>query len=171
MAKRETLKVKIEFDGWHCLSKKQKKFILGKARESFINANFANHQGLLIEHNVEAEVLMFPVMVMERLGDIFGNWDGYKITKVSVKTLLNFADRKRKLKLDYFKRLIKENDLQEVKVLLAGNLYLTTDDVVEILMNIQREMNNTFRQMSEEELDYSYRLLLMYAAQKERSLN
>jgi hypothetical protein len=166
----ETIKIKIEFDGWHCLSKKQCFDILQEARKVFVNANFSNNYGLLIETEKDDIVFPFCLTILDVYKDIFKNWDGYTISRLSKKIILNFADRKRKLKFDYFKQLIKNNVLDEIKIILAGNLYIYPDEAIDILTSVQQTLNNTFRQMTDEELLKAYNLVLMKASERERKL-
>jgi hypothetical protein len=163
----ETVKIKIEFDGWRCLSKKQQLEILQLSRSKFVNSNFSDN-GLLVEAKEEYDAFHFCYLAIIQYRESLNNWDGYSVSKLSKKIILNFADRKRKLKFEYFKRLIKENSLDDAKFILAGNLYLYPDDTVEILSDVQREMNNTFRHMNDDELLKAYHIILMKAAERER---
>lgn len=164
-----SVKIKVEFDGWKLLSKKQIKEILQQARQKFINANFSGNHGLLLESKNEMEVFDFCLKILEQYKEIFYNWNGYKISKISQKIILNYADKKRKLNRTYFEKLIRENSLEDIKLIIAGSLYLDPDTAIDILMKVQRELNNTFRQMDDEELNKAYQLLLMNAAEFDRN--
>lgn len=160
-------KIKITFDGWHCFSHDQMNEILRQAREKFSNANFFEGHGLLIEADNEIEILAFCIKVIETYKSSVRNWDGYHFSKISKRVLLNFADKKRKLSFEYFKRLVKDSELDDIKIVLAGILYSDPDTILEILMMIQRTMNNNYRFMNDDELQKSYRLILMEAAGNE----
>jgi hypothetical protein len=168
-------KIKIEFDGWHCLSREQMNEILVKARGKFSNANFFEGRGLLIEDNnttemfkTEVAILSFCLEIINTYRSTIRNWDGYNFSKISKKVLLNFADKKRKLTFEYFKRLVKDSELDDIKIVLAGILHLDPDTVLEILMMTQRMMNNNYKFMNDDELQKSYRMILMEAAGNEK---
>jgi hypothetical protein len=155
-----SVKIKLEFDGWHCFSRDQMNEILSKARSKFSNANFFEGHGLLIETTNELKILEFCLEIIETYKFTIKNWDGYHFSKISKRVLLSFADKKRKLTFEYFKRLIKDSELDDIKIVLAGILYLEPDKVLEILMNTQRLINNHYRFMNDDELQKSYRLIL-----------
>ncbi len=126
-------KLKLEFDGWHCLSKKDSKNLLEFARTKFKNANFIDNCGLLVETNDELEAFKFCLDVILKYRGCFGSWDGYTVRKISRRIVYNFQDKKRKLTFEYFKKLVTTNKFDDVKVVLAGILYLTPDEVKHIL--------------------------------------
>jgi len=157
-------KLKLEFDGWHCLSKKQQNEILEIARRNFKNANFNEKNGLLIEDDNELNIHKFSVDIINSFEKTLNNWDGYTIRKVSKKLLFNYADRKRKLQFEFFKKLVVENNLKDSKIILAGILYLEPNEIKDILMDIQREYGMLFSDMKEEELMEAYKTILIYAS-------
>lgn len=168
---QQTVKIKLSFDGWHCLSKRQTQDILKRARNLFLNANFVDGVGLLIEDNDELRIFNFCLEIIECYKINFGGWNGYEIKKISRKILSNFADRKRKLHFDYFKKLIKENDFQDAKVVLAGILYLKPDEVGDLLVTLERDFGQSLKEMDDEELGDGYRILLMYSSSKDRTFS
>jgi hypothetical protein len=167
---QDTIKVRVDFDGWHCLSRKQKKEILTIARNNFLNANFCEETGLLIEDTDHYKIHKFCIDILESFKISLGNWDGYKISKLSRRVFFNYADRKRKLNFEYFKILIKD-DLQKTKLILAGILYLDPEEVVTVLSDYERESNKLLNEMSEEQLDIGYRTLILFASSKSRSFS
>jgi len=157
-------KLKLEFEGWHCISKKETKKILENARSRFINANFIDNCGLLIETIDEINVLFFCLEVIKEYQFLLGSWDGYSIKKISKRIVYNYQDKKRKLSFEYFKKLITENSFEDIKVVLAGILYLYPDEAKTILGTIERDLNKLFVEMNDEMLKTAYGLLIKYAS-------
>lgn len=170
---KELFKIKLVFDGWHCLSKRQTKEILKEARAVFVNANFMDNTGLLIENYDEVVVLKFCLRTLKQYKGTFNSWNGYEIKKISRKILFSYADRKRKLKFNYFKQLVRESKYTDIKLILAGTLYLEPKEVSDLLMSMEKDFEIPLYKMDDKALQDIYRLLLMYAASKERifSLN
>jgi hypothetical protein len=166
----DTIKVRIDFDGWHCLSRKQKRQILAIARNNFTNANFCGDQGLIIEDVDQYKIHTFCLDILESFKATLSNYDGYKISKLSKRTFFSYADKKRKLTFEFFKSLIKE-DLQKSKLVFAGVLYLDPEEVLEVLTDSQREANKLLKDMNEEELDTVYKTLILFASSKVRSFS
>ena len=166
--KRQSVKLKLEFEGWRFLSKKQKNEILKKTRKRFLNANFIDKVGLIIETNDEIEVLHFCLKILDDYKKSFSNWDGYNIRRISKKIIYNYSDKKRKLKLEYFKNLLRSSKFDDLKLVLAGTLYLEPNDVKELLISIERDFNTNLNLMSDKELEEVYRILIMYASSKSR---
>ena len=164
----ETKKVCVEFDGWHCLSRKQRKEILAIARENFVNANFCNDKGMILEDSDNYKIHKYCLDIIESFKTTFRNWDGYKISSLSKRTTFNYNDRKRKLNFEYFKILINE-ELQNSKLVLAGILYLDPEETLTLLTDFQREHNKLFKDMNEDELDKAYKMLILYASSKIRN--
>jgi len=167
---QDTKKVRIDFDGWHCLSRKQKREILAIARNNFVNANFCEDSGLLIEDIDQYKIHKFCLDILESFKITLSNWDGYKISKLSKRVFFSYADKKRKLTFEYFKTLIKE-DLQKSKIIFAGILYLDPEDVMNVLTDSEREANKLLIYMNDEELDKVYKILILYASSKVRSFS
>jgi hypothetical protein len=165
------VKLKLSFDGWHCLSKKQTQDVLKRARGIFHNANFVDGVGLLIEDSNEINIVKFCLEIISLYKIDFANWDGYEIKRISKKILINFADRKRKLSKEYFVKLIKENELHEVLTVIAGMLYLSPDEVSEVINTAENDFDKPYKMMEENELNDLYRILIMYASSKERSFS
>jgi len=161
----------LEFDGWHCLSKKQNKEILNIARERFVNANFIDKIGLVVEDHDESRIHDFCLETLDKYKKYFRNWDGYNIKKISKRILYNYADKKRKLKLGYFKKLVKNNKLKDIQIILAGTLYLDINDIKDILMSIESEFDKSFDMMRDRELEEAYRILLMYSSSRVRKFS
>jgi hypothetical protein len=166
----DTIKVRIDFDGWHCLSRKQRREILSIARNNFINANFCGEQGLIIEDRDDYRIHKFCLDILESFKITLSNWDGYKISKLSKRVFFNYADKKRKLTFEFFKSLIKE-DLQKSKLVFAGILYLDPEEVMSVLTDSEREANKLLKDMNEEELDIVYKMLILFASSKVRSFS
>lgn len=157
-----SVKIKVELDGWKNLSKKQQKEILDKARTLFLNVNFFENTGLIIETNNILKVFIFVDEIIERYKSVFKNWDGFLIRKVSKSVLNNYIDKKKNLKLEYFKDAIKNNNIETASILIAGPLYLEPDYIQDILF-IVRE-GKEFKKMSECELEKCYKQLLNYTS-------
>jgi len=157
-------KLKLEFDGWHCLPKRETKVILNIARAQFINANFVDNNGLLIEASSELEAFKFCLNIINKYEKLLGSWDGYLIRKISKRIIYNYQDKKRKLTFDYFKKLVIENKIDDVKIVLAGILYLRPDEVKIVLSNIERDISILFSEMNETQLKSSYNSLIKYAS-------
>lgn len=170
MEEKQFIKLKLTFDGWHCLSKRQTNDILKKARTVFRNANFIENRGLLIETDNETEVLKFSLLTLKVYNDTFRSWDGYELKRLSKKIFFNYDDRKRKLKLDYFKKITKEN-LNDTKLILAGILYLEPDEIKNLLLNAEKDFDCLLKDMEDEELEDVYRILIMYASSKDRNFS
>jgi hypothetical protein len=159
-------KIRVEFDGWRYLTREQTEEILADARRNFVNANFFESRGLLIEARDELTVLSFCHEIIKIYQSTFGTWDGFNFSRLSTKIVLQFADKKRKLDFGYFRKLIKDSSLEDIKVVLAGILYLTPDDVLEILMKMQKTIQVNFKEMNDDELQKSYKMILMAACLK-----
>lgn len=157
-------KIKIEFEGWHCLSKKIKKTILDLARAQFINANFIDNSGLLIESPNELEIFRFCLEVIQTYKSFLGSWDGYTVRKISKRIVYNYQDKKRKLSFEFFQKLIKENRYEDIKVVIAGNLYLDPSEASLILNSIERDLKISFEKMDEKKLKMAYNLLIKLAS-------
>ena len=168
---KDVIKIKLVFDGWHCLSKRQTKDILKDARIKFMNANFIDNSGLLIEHFEEIDVVKFCLETIEMYKNTFNSWDGYELKKISRKILYSYADRKRKLKFSYFKKLIRENNFSDVRVVLSGILYLEPKEVGDLLITLEKDFEIQLYRMDDKVLHDVYRLLLMYAASRERKFS
>jgi hypothetical protein len=163
-------KIKIEFDGWHVLSKQDNKDILDEARLCFKNANFIDNCGLIVEALQQDKVLLFCLEILEKYKDVFKSWDGYSIRKLSKRTLYNYQDKKRKLSFIFFKKLISENNFDDINLIIAGTLYLKTQRTKIILSTIERDLNKSLFEMNEKELEVAYNLLLKYSSTIERKL-
>jgi len=153
------------------LSRKQNKEILNEARSRFINANFIDKNGLVVEDLYEARIHDFCLEILEKYKHVFRNWDGYNIKKISKRILFNYADKKRKLELNYFKKLVRNNKLRDIQFVLAGTLYLEINDIKDALMSIESEFNKTFDIMNERELEEAYRIILMYSSSRVRKFS
>jgi len=164
-------KLKLELEGWHCFSKKETKVILSIARAQFSNANFIDNSGLLVEADDELEVLKFCLEMIERYKDTLGSWDGYTIRRISRRIVYNYQDKKRKLSFEYFKKLVTSNKFDDVRVVLAGILYLDPDEVKISLNVIERDLNRLFGEMDENSLRVAYNLLIKYASTSVRSFS
>ncbi len=158
------MKLSVEFDGWHILSKKERTEILELARKKFSNANFFITYGLIIEYSDEQVIFKFCLDILSAYKGSFGSWDGYTIKKLSRKIIYNYNDKKRKLKLDYFKKLARTSTINDMKIVLAGALYLTPDDIRTIIFEIERRLKKQLNDMSDKELDRAYQILLNYSS-------
>ena len=158
------MKLSVEFDGWHILSKKERTAILSLAREKFSNANFFATYGLIIEYDDESTIFKFCLDILSAYKISFGSWDGYTIKKLSRKIVYNYNDKKRKLKQDYFKKLARTSTINDMKIVLAGALYLTPDDIRTIIFEIERKLKKQLKEMSDKELDRAYQILLNYSS-------
>lgn len=167
----KTVKLQLEFDGWHCLSRRQTKEILRKAREEFLNANFFKNIGLLIEDKNELAIQSFCLRILRDYSGSFANWNGYEIKKISRKLRFNYADRKRKLKLSYFQELVKENVIKDIKLVLAGILYLEPEEVKDLLISIVRDSGKSLKEMTDDEIKNVYNIVIMYASSKDRTFS
>lgn len=156
-------KLKLEFEGWHCLPKKETKVLLNIARAQFRNANFVDNNGLLIETDNELEAFRFCLEAIESYSKLLGSWDGYIVRKISKRIIFNYQDKKRKLSFEYFKKLVTENKFDDIKIVLAGILYLDPDEVRVILSTIERDLSKLFNEMNDEQLKTSYNLLIKFA--------
>lgn len=164
-------KVKLEFEGWHCLPKKERKTLLNIARAQFVNANFVDNNGLLVETENELEAFCFCLETMRKYSVFLGAWDGYSVRKVSKRIIYNYQDKKRKLAYDYFKKLVTENKFEDIKVVLAGTLYLDPDEVKVLLSTIERDISKLFNEMDEDQLKSSYNTLIKYAGASVRKFS
>jgi hypothetical protein len=164
-------KIKIEFDGWHCLSKRDAKTLLSVARAQFKNANFIDNSGLLIETENELEGFRFCLEIIKEYKNCFGSWDGYTVRKISKRIVYNYQDKKRKLTFEYFKKLVTTNKFEEIKVVLAGILYLSPDEIKIILGTIERDLSKLFTEMDDKFLKIAYSLLIKYASVNIRSFS
>lgn len=164
-------KLKLEFEGWHCVSKKDAKTLLGIARAQFKNANFIDNSGLLIETDDELEGFRFCLETIEKYKKSLGSWDGYTVRKISRRVVYNYQDKKRKLTFEYFKKLVVDNKFEDVKVVLAGILYLSPDEVKVILGTIERDLSKLFAEMDDKLLKISYNLLIKYASATVRNFS
>ena len=167
----ELIKIRLTFDGWRYLSKKQTQEILKEARKIFVNANFISNSGLIIEDTDEMRIFSFCLNIIKFFKNSFRNWDGYEIKRLSKKILFNYSDRKRKLKFDYFKKLVIENDLSDIKLVLAWILYLEPEEVKDCIFSIEKDFCHSFKDMTDDEISDAYRILLMYASSKDRKFS
>ncbi|MDD5649661.1 MAG: hypothetical protein PHF86_04475 [Candidatus Nanoarchaeia archaeon] len=165
------MKLKLEFEGWHCLSNKDAKNILKTARLRFKNANFIDNSGLLVDTEDELDCFKFCLETISQYNKNLGSWDGYNIRKLSRRIVYNYQDKKRKLSFEYFKRLVTENKFEDIKVVLAGILYLTPEDVKVMLGTIERDLSKLFIEMDEQTLKISYNLLLKYSSSSIRNFS
>lgn len=163
-------KLKVEFDGWHKLPKKTTQEILVNARKIFLNTNFFENSGLIIEHHNQSEIFTFCLKILETYQNLFKNWDGYVIRKVSKNILNNYADKKRKLKFEVFKKL-NYTYIDKTSILLAGVLYLEPSFVEDILLIIQDKLNRPLKLMTEDQLEKAYKLLLNYSSYELRKFS
>jgi hypothetical protein len=157
-------KLKLEFEGWHCLPKKETKVLLSLARAQFSNANFIDKCGILVETENELEGFKFCLETIEKYKQFLGSWDGYTVRKISKRIVFNYQDKKRKLSFEYFKKLVLENKFEDVKVVLAGTLYLDPDEVKVMLSTIERDLSKLFSEMNEDLLKTAYNLLIKYSS-------
>lgn len=164
-------KIKIELEGWHCIPKKETKVILDIARFRFSNANFIDNCGLLVETENELDVLSFCLETIYNNKSYLGSWDGYTIRKISKRIVYNYQDKKRKLTFEYFKKLITENKFDDVKIVLAGILYLDPDETKVMLNTIERDLNRLLIEMKEEQLKIAYNLVIKYSSASVRKFS
>lgn len=164
-------KLKLEFEGWHCLPKKETKTILSMARAQFRNANFVDNNGLLIETDNELDAFRFCLNTIVSHQKLFGSWDGYTIRKVSKRIIFNYQDKKRKLSFEHFKKLVTENKFDDIKIVLAGILYLDPDEVKVVLSTIERDLAKLFTEMNEDQLKTSYNSLIKFASASVRKFS
>lgn len=164
-------KLKLEFEGWHCLPKKETKTILSIARAQFSNANFVDNNGLLIETEDELSGFSFCLDLIKTYQKFLGSWDGYIIRKVSKRIIFNYQDKKRKLSFEYFKKLVTENKFDDIKIVLAGILYLEPDEVKVVLSTIERDFAKLFNEMNDEQLKKSYNSLIKFASASVRKFS
>jgi len=164
-------KIKIEFEGWHCIPKREEKKILIEARQRFKNANFIDNCGILVETVQPDKALLFCLEILERYKNCINAWDGYTIKKVSKRAIYNYQDKKRKLLFSYFKKLIIENQFDDIKTVLAGILYLSPDEISFIISSIEKDLNKLMVLMNDEELKLAYNQLLKYASFIIRQIN
>jgi len=164
-------KIKLELEGWHCLSKKDMKSILTEARFRFDNANFVDNSGLLIDTDNEISISSFCLEILDKYKKQLGSWDGYCIRKISKRIIFNYQDKKRKLSFEYFKKLVTENKFDDFKVVLAGILYLESNELKTILGSIERQIGKLYNEMCEEELKKSYNLLIKDASSSIRKFS
>jgi hypothetical protein len=157
-------KLKLEFEGWHCLPKKETKVLLNIARAQFRNANFVDNNGLLIETDNELEAFRFCLEAIQNYSNLLGSWDGYIVRKISKRIIFNYQDKKRKLSFEYFKKLVTENKFDDIKIVLAGILYLDPDEVRVMLSTIERDLSKLFNEMNDDQLKTSYNLLIKFAS-------
>jgi hypothetical protein len=153
-------KIKIEFEGWHCIPKKETKKILIEARQRFKNANFIDNCGIIVETSKPENTLSFCLEILNRYKKMINSWDGYCIKKISKRIIYNYKDKKRKLSFEYFKKLIIENKFNDIKLVLAGILYLNLNEIKKIISIIEIDMNKQIIEMNEEELKISYEILI-----------
>ena len=164
-------KLKLEFEGWNCLPKKETKTLLSIARAQFRNANFVDNNGLLVDTEDELEAFKFCLETIERYKKLLGSWDGYIVRKISRRIIFNYQDKKRKLSFDYFKKLVTENKFDDIKIVLAGILYLDPDEVKVMLSTIERDLSRLFPEMNENNLKTSYNLLIKFASSSVRKFS
>lgn len=158
------MKLSIEFDGWHCLSKKDRKNILVLARENFKNSNLFGQNALIIDDINELKILEFCLKILEEYKNVFGSWNGYTIKKISQRIIYNYQDKKRKLNLDYFKKLIKNSEYNDIRTVLAGTLYMGPDDIRTILYEVERKIKFPLKEMNDSDLEKAYNILLNYSS-------
>lgn len=164
-------KIKLDFEGWHCIPKKETKILLGLARAQFSNANFIDNSGILVETNDEIEAFKFCLLIIEKYRNYLGSWDGYSIRKISKRIVYNYQDKKRKLPFEYFKRLVTQNTFEDIKIVLAGNLYLDPDETKITLSTIERDIGKLFSEMSDEQLKIAYSLLIKFSSTSARKFS
>jgi hypothetical protein len=162
--KIKMVKLKLEFEGWHCLPKKETKIILDIARTRFINANFIDNNGLLVETEDELGVFSFCLETITKYINILGSWDGYTVRKISKRIIFNYQDKKRKLNFEYFKKLITESRFEDVVIVLAGKLFLTPDETKMMLKSIERDLGKFLVEMKDDQLKIAYNLLIKFAS-------
>lgn len=164
-------KLKLELEGWHCLPKKETRNILDTARIRFSNANFIDNSGLLVEAQNELDVLSFCLEILNKYKNLLGSWDGYSIRRISKRIVYNYQDKKRKLSFEYFKKLLTENKFDDVKIVIAGILYLDPDETKIILNSIERDLCKLFIEMKDEQLKIAYNLLIKQASNSVRKFS
>ena len=164
-------KLKIELEGWHCLPKKETKNILEIARSQFNNANFIDNSGLLVETEDEITAFKFCIDIIQKYKNFLGSWDGYIVRKISKRIVYNYQDKKRKLSFEYFKKLVIESKFDDIKIVLAGILYLDPDETKVILSTIERDLSKLYHEMDEAQLKIAYNLLIKYASTSIRNFS
>lgn len=165
------VKIKLEFEGWHCIPKKETKTILEQARAQFCNANFIDNCGLLIETTSDEQTFKFCLDTIEKYKNYLGSWDGYNVRRISKRIVYNYQDKKRKLSFDYFKRLVTENAFEEIKIVLAGILYLNPDETKVVLSTIERDLGKLFLEMKDDELKIAYGMLIKFSSTSARKFS
>jgi hypothetical protein len=164
-------KLKLEFEGWHCLPKKETKVLLNLARAQFRNANFVDNNGLLVETDNELEAFRFCLETILFYSKLLGSWDGYIVRKISKRIIFNYQDKKRKLSFEYFKKLVTENKFDDIKIVLAGILYLDPDEVKVALSTIERDISRLFAEMNDEQIKIAYNSLIKFASASVRKFS
>ena len=69
-----------------------------------------------------------------------------------------------KLSFEYFRKLVTENKLEDIKIVLAGILYLEPDETKVVLSTIERDFSKLFIEMKEEQLKIAYNILIKHAS-------
>jgi hypothetical protein len=141
------------------------------ARAQFRNANFVDNNGLLIETDNELDAFRFCLNTISSYQKLFGSWDGYTIRKVSKRIIFNYQDKKRKLSFEHFKKLVTENKFDDIKMVLAGILYLDPDEVKVVLSTIERDLAKLFTEMNDDQLKTSYNSLIKFASASVRKFS
>jgi len=157
-------KIKIEFEGWHCIPKRESKRILSEARRRFKNANFIDNCGILVETAKPVKTLAFCLEILFRYKDYFGSWDGYVIRKVSKRVIYNYQDKKRKLPFEYFKKLITENTFEDINIVLSGILYIDPEETKMIISTIERDIKKILISMNDDELKMAYKQIIKFSS-------
>jgi hypothetical protein len=157
-------KLKLEFEGWHCLPKNETKVILDMARMRFVNANFIDNCGLLVETTDELKAFSFCLEIIAQYINILGSWNGYTVRKISRRIVFNYQDKKRKLSFEYFKKLITESRFEDATIILAGKLYLDPNETKMMLKTIERDLGKFLVEMKDNQLKIAYNLLIKYAS-------
>jgi len=165
------MKLKLEFEGWHCLPKKETKVILEAARSRFSNANFVDNTGLLIETENALDAFSFCLEILAKYIKTFNAWDGYSVRKISRRIVYNYQDKKRKLSFEYFKKLITESKFDDIKIVLAGILYLDPEETKMTLRNIERDLGKFLVELKDDELKIAYNMLVKYASTSVRKFS
>jgi hypothetical protein len=171
MSETHVEKIKVEFEGWHCIPKRETKEILNEARQRFKNANFIDNCGILVETAQPDKAFLFCLDTLQRYKNYFTSWDGYIIKKISKRIIYNYQDKKRKLSFNYFKKLITENNFNDIKLVLAGILYISPDEAKIIFSTIECDMDKQIILMNDEELKIAYNQLIKHSSSIERKFN